>query len=331
PFPFRSKFASIFCMACLITSVDEVSWLEACVVNPVITVFSILALLFSSWIAACSLFSSKMSKLIPKALSFLIMSTSEESSFAAGSLARGGKLGSHCIPLSASWRPYACGPMRRSYGPRKDLLYRTPFVMAYLPTLRRTTLAFFFLSRRIPSVSSASARLLTVSMMEMTYFVHEWPRLGSRLPDMLRAFLDSSLSLRLLILLGAPDSKNQPNSSAGIQEYFDADPHNTEVDATFKVKEPESEVHVSPSSSAKIKKPDDKTKREAKGKSPVELSTGVRNLSEEFEDFSSNSTNEVNAASTPVPVVRPNSTNTTNTFHAAGPSNNAVSLNFQLG
>nr|GEX15693.1 hypothetical protein [Tanacetum cinerariifolium] len=42
---------------------------------------------------------------------------------------------------------------------------------------------------------------------------------------------------------------------------------NTDADATFKVKEPDSEVHVSLSSSAKTKKHDDKTKREAKGKS----------------------------------------------------------------
>nr|GEX37463.1 hypothetical protein [Tanacetum cinerariifolium] len=112
---------------------------------------------------------------------------------------------------------------------------------------------------------------------------------------------------------------NQPNSSAGIEEHFDA------------VKEPESKVHVSPSSSAKTKKHDDKTKREARGKSPVELSTGVRNLKEEFEDFSSNSTNEVNAASTRVTAIEPNSTNNTNTFSATGPSNHAVSLNFELG
>nr|GEW94782.1 hypothetical protein [Tanacetum cinerariifolium] len=66
---------------------------------------------------------------------------------------------------------------------------------------------------------------------------------------------------------------NQPHSSACIQEHFDV------------VKEPESEVHVSPSSSAKTKKHDDKTKKEAKGKSPVKLSTEVRNLSEEFKIF----------------------------------------------
>nr|GFA07765.1 retrovirus-related Pol polyprotein from transposon TNT 1-94 [Tanacetum cinerariifolium] len=90
---------------------------------------------------------------------------------------------------------------------------------------------------------------------------------------------------------------NQPNSYAGIQEHFDAgkpeegnvqqyvlfplwstgskDPQNTDADTTFEVKEPESEVHVSPSSSDKTKKHDDKTKREAKGKSPMELSTRV--------------------------------------------------------
>nr|GEV06192.1 ribonuclease H-like domain-containing protein [Tanacetum cinerariifolium] len=60
---------------------------------------------------------------------------------------------------------------------------------------------------------------------------------------------------------------------------------NPSSDATFEVKEPEfkgrkpqSEVYVSLSSSAQSKKHDDKTKREAKGKSPVESLTGYRNL-----------------------------------------------------
>nr|GFA87879.1 putative ribonuclease H-like domain-containing protein [Tanacetum cinerariifolium] len=75
--------------------------------------------------------------------------------------------------------------------------------------------------------------------------------------------------------------------------------------------------------SAKTKKHDNKTKREAKGKSPIEFSTGFRNLSEEFEDFSDTIINEVNAASTPVPAVGQISTNSTNTFSAAGPSNTA--------
>nr|GEY45789.1 hypothetical protein [Tanacetum cinerariifolium] len=102
------------------------------------------------------------------------------------------------------------------------------------------------------------------------------------------------------------------------------DPQNTDDDVTFEVKEPESEVHVSSSSSAKTKKHDDKPKREAKGKSHVKLSTGIRNLSEEFEDFSDNSINEVNAVNTLVFAVGQISTNSTNTFSAACPSNTAV-------
>nr|GEV40161.1 hypothetical protein [Tanacetum cinerariifolium] len=111
------------------------------------------------------------------------------------------------------------------------------------------------------------------------------------------------------------------------------DPQNIDGDATFEVKEPEfevekpeSEVHVSPSSSAQTKKHDDKTKREAKCKSPVELSTGYKSLRAEFEDFSNNSINEVNAAGTSVPAVGQISTNSTNTFSAAGPSNTAEEL-----
>nr|GFC63509.1 hypothetical protein [Tanacetum cinerariifolium] len=80
-------------------------------------------------------------------------------------------------------------------------------------------------------------------------------------------------------------------------------PQNTDDDAAFggkkpefKGRRPESEVYVSPSSSAQTKKHDDRTKREAKGKSPVESSTRYRNLSVD-----------------------------TNTFSPVGPSNTAVS------
>nr|GEZ83933.1 hypothetical protein [Tanacetum cinerariifolium] len=45
-----------------------------------------------------------------------------------------------------------------------------------------------------------------------------------------------------------------------------------------------------------------------------------------FEDFSNNSINEVNAASSPVPAVGQISTNSINTFSVVGPSNTAVSL-----
>nr|GEV81908.1 hypothetical protein [Tanacetum cinerariifolium] len=67
----------------------------------------------------------------------------------------------------------------------------------------------------------------------------------------------------------------------------------------FKGRKPKSEVYVSPSSSAQTKKHDDKTKREAKGKSPVESSTWYRNLSVEFEYLSDNSINEVNDVDSP--------------------------------
>nr|GEX23257.1 hypothetical protein [Tanacetum cinerariifolium] len=138
---------------------------------------------------------------------------------------------------------------------------------------------------------------------------------------------------------------NQSNPSAGVQEQFDAEkareenvqqyilfpvwssgstnPQNTDGDAAFDEKEhefegtkPESEVNVSPSSSAQSKKHDDKTKREAKGKSLVESLTRYRNLSAEFEDFSDNSINEDNAAGTLVLVVGKLSPNSTNTFSA---------------
>nr|GEW47603.1 Gag-Pol polyprotein [Tanacetum cinerariifolium] len=64
----------------------------------------------------------------------------------------------------------------------------------------------------------------------------------------------------------------------------------------FDEKKPEYEVNVFPSSSAQSKKQDDKTKREDKGKSPIESFTGYINLSAEFKDYSYNSINKVNVA-----------------------------------
>nr|GEV62792.1 reverse transcriptase domain-containing protein [Tanacetum cinerariifolium] len=121
---------------------------------------------------------------------------------------------------------------------------------------------------------------------------------------------------------------NQPNSSAGIQDNFNAgivikeaesaqqyvllplwstgskNSQNTDADAAFADQENESEVYVSPSSSDKTKEHDEKEKRESKGKSPVEF--------------------------TPITVVGPNSTNNTNSFNVAGPSNTVVSPNFKI-
>nr|GEV08973.1 hypothetical protein [Tanacetum cinerariifolium] len=149
-------------------------------------------------------------------------------------------------------------------------------------------------------------------------------------------------------------AENQPNCNAGIQGNFDAgkvmkeaesaqqymllplcstaskDSQNTDVDDAFDDTENESEVHVSPSSSDKLKKHDEKAKREAKGKSHIDLSTGVRDLRDEFEEFFVNNTNGVNAASIPVTAIGPNSTNCTNSFNAAGPFDNNVSLNFEI-
>nr|GFC14870.1 ribonuclease H-like domain-containing protein [Tanacetum cinerariifolium] len=109
------------------------------------------------------------------------------------------------------------------------------------------------------------------------------------------------------------------------------DPQNTDADAAFDDKETESEVHVSPSSSNKPKKHDEKAKRETKEKSLVELSTGVKDLSDEFKEFFVNNTNMVNATSTPVTTVRLNLTNSTNNFNASGPFNNDVNPNFKIG
>nr|GEV69760.1 putative reverse transcriptase domain-containing protein [Tanacetum cinerariifolium] len=113
--------------------------------------------------------------------------------------------------------------------------------------------------------------------------------------------------------------------TTGIQPNPSADPQNTNGDATFKVKElefevkkPKSEVHVSLSSGAKTKKHDEKNKREANDRSPVELSIEFRSFSEEFEDFFDNIINEANAAGTLIPAAEQISTNNTNTFNDAG-------------
>nr|GEY33464.1 putative ribonuclease H-like domain-containing protein [Tanacetum cinerariifolium] len=141
-------------------------------------------------------------------------------------------------------------------------------------------------------------------------------------------------------------ARNQTNPSAGFQDKFDAEKAREEVDQQyvlflvwssrstnhqnndgdaafdgkehdFDAKKPESEVILSPSSSAQSRKQDDKTKKEAKGKSPVESFTGYKDLSTEFEDCSDNNNNEVNAAGTIVPTVGQNSPNNTNIFSAA--------------
>nr|GEV53606.1 hypothetical protein [Tanacetum cinerariifolium] len=104
-------------------------------------------------------------------------------------------------------------------------------------------------------------------------------------------------------------SMNYQQVSAGNQPNSSADHQNTNNDATFEVKEPEFEVkkpesavHVSPSNSAKTKKHDDKTTKEAKGKSPVKLSIGFRNLTEVLRKFG---LTDGKSASTPIDTKKP--------------------------
>nr|GEV65469.1 hypothetical protein [Tanacetum cinerariifolium] len=148
---------------------------------------------------------------------------------------------------------------------------------------------------------------------------------------------------------------NQTNSGEGFQDNLDAEKAGEEVDLSymlflvwssvgstnpcnnvedatfdgkehdFDVKKPESKIIFSPSYSAQSKEQDDKTMKEAKGKSHVESIIGYRDLNAEFQDCSENSSNEVTTASSTVPTIGQNSINNTNTFSAAGLSNTAVS------
>nr|GEX99369.1 hypothetical protein [Tanacetum cinerariifolium] len=67
-----------------------------------------------------------------------------------------------------------------------------------------------------------------------------------------------------------------------------------------------------------------------KGKRLVDSLTGVRDLRDEFEEFSFNSTNRVNVVSAPVNAAGPNQTNNTNIFNSTSPSVNVVSPNFRI-
>nr|GEV64119.1 putative ribonuclease H-like domain-containing protein [Tanacetum cinerariifolium] len=108
---------------------------------------------------------------------------------------------------------------------------------------------------------------------------------------------------------------NQTNPSAGFQDKIDAEKEGEEGDQQY----------VLFPMCAQLRKQDDKTKKEAKGKSPVESVTGYRDLNAEFEDCSDNSSNEVNAAGSIVFTVGQNSLNSTNTLSDAGLSNATVS------
>nr|GEW73271.1 retrotransposon protein, putative, unclassified [Tanacetum cinerariifolium] len=103
-------------------------------------------------------------------------------------------------------------------------------------------------------------------------------------------------------------------------------------DVVFDVKENENDVYVSANGSDKTdnKKHDEKAKTDDKGKSLIDLITGVMDLRAKFEEFSFNSSNRVTSVSAPVNAVGPNPTNSTNSFNTASPSVNGVSPNSKI-
>nr|GEU58637.1 ribonuclease H-like domain-containing protein [Tanacetum cinerariifolium] len=112
--------------------------------------------------------------------------------------------------------------------------------------------------------------------------------------------------------------------------------YNKDKDALVNAKEHDDDIQksVSPdihssSSSDPTRKQGDKTENKDKGKSPVESITGYINLNAEFEEYSNNSSNGVNAASSSVSTAGHNFINNTNNFSAAGPSNTIVSLIYE--
>nr|GEV09130.1 putative ribonuclease H-like domain-containing protein [Tanacetum cinerariifolium] len=65
-------------------------------------------------------------------------------------------------------------------------------------------------------------------------------------------------------------------------------------------------------------------------KSPVDSLIGVRDLRAEFEEFSFNSSNRVNAVNAPINAIGPNPTNSTDNFNTSSPYVNVVSPNFRI-
>nr|GEU81057.1 hypothetical protein [Tanacetum cinerariifolium] len=112
--------------------------------------------------------------------------------------------------------------------------------------------------------------------------------------------------------------ENQTNPSVGFQDKFATEKAGEEIDQQY----------VLFLCGLMSRKQDDKTKKEAKDKSPVESFKEYRDLSAEFEDCFDNNINEVNAAGTLVPTVRQISPNSTNTFSAVGPSNAVASPSY---
>nr|GFA01832.1 hypothetical protein [Tanacetum cinerariifolium] len=115
----------------------------------------------------------------------------------------------------------------------------------------------------------------------------------------------------------SPCSTNPQNNDGDVA--FDGKEHD------FDAKKPKSEVNVSSSSSAQTRKQDDKTKKEAKGKSLVESLTRYRNLNAVFEGCFDDSIKDVNIAGFIVSINGQISPNSTNIFSSASPLNVAAS------
>nr|GEW97801.1 hypothetical protein [Tanacetum cinerariifolium] len=198
---------------------------------------------------------------------------------------------------------------------------------------------FELLHGRTPSIGFMRPFGCPVTILNILDFLENKPNIAGSGPTWL--FDIDSLTKTMNYQPVTAGNKNNPN--AGLQDKFNAEkvgreidqqyvlfpvwssgftnPQNNDGDATivekdpeFDEKKPESEDNISPSSSAQSRKQDDKTMKEAKGKSPVESFTGYKDLSTEFEYYSEDSINEVKAAGTLVPTVGQISLNITNTF-----------------
>nr|GEY41084.1 hypothetical protein [Tanacetum cinerariifolium] len=147
-----------------------------------------------------------------------------------------------------------------------------------------------------------------------TYFIENKPNVARIGPKWLFDIDTLTMSMNYQPVV----ARNQPNHNACIKENLNAENDN--------------DVHVSPSGSDKTnnKKHDNKVKRDDKGKSHVGTPTGARDLRAEFEEFSFNNTNRVNALSAPVNGARPNLTNNTNSFNTTSPFDTFVSPNFRI-
>nr|GEX26055.1 hypothetical protein [Tanacetum cinerariifolium] len=106
---------------------------------------------------------------------------------------------------------------------------------------------------------------------------------------------------------------NQSNPSASFQDNFNAKKAGEEIDQQYVLFPMRSSSFINP-------------QNDVKELSLMKRSMRYRDLSAEFEDYFDNSINEVNATGTLVLTVRQISPNSTNTFSAAGPSNDAASL-----